>query len=190
MKQWLNQQGQSNVLLTIIIILLVVVVLGGGYYLYSQKGTSDNDTTTNASKEADDESDEDEDADDEGDADENGEATVTDLESISLSNVKDGKGTGTAERKKVDGKYTLAIATKELPDAPENFEYQAWIEKKVPFSRVNLGKLSKEKDGVFTVEFSSGTDYSAHPFVYVTLEPVNDTNDDPNDQVLSGRFAL
>ncbi|OGY79565.1 MAG: hypothetical protein A3B74_02190 [Candidatus Kerfeldbacteria bacterium RIFCSPHIGHO2_02_FULL_42_14] len=178
-------------LLTLIIVLLVVVILGGGYYLYSQKGDTDTKTTTNASKVSD-EADESEDADieDEDAEEEDGEETVTNLESVSLSNVKDGKGIGTAERKKVDGKYTLTMNTKELPDAPENFEYQAWIEKKVPFSRVNVGKLTKEKDGVFNLEFSSGTDYSAHPFVYVTLEPVNDTNDDPNDQVLSGRFAL
>lgn len=176
-----NQKGGSNVLMIIIIGLLVILIGGLGYFLYTEsKNTEGKNTNTVATTENI----------NTGTSNANGDV-ITDRQKIQLSNVYDGKGAGTAEKKNVNGTYTLTIATTDLPKPADDHEYVAWIEKKVPYSNIKAGVLEKESDGVYTLEFTSGTDYGAYLFVYVTSELKNQTGGTmTGDTILSGRFTL
>ena len=185
MKNISNQRG-STALMIVIIVLLLVIIGGGAYFLFMKKDDNSSTNSTNSSAENSDSS---EDSDEAADSGNTNADTVSNQKSAQLINLLDGQGTGTAVHKTVNGKYVLNITTQNLPKPEGGKEYVAWIEKKIPFSQIKVGALDKEKDGVYTVEFTSDTDYSLWRFVYVSIENEKDNVTAPTGpRVLDGNW--
>lgn len=172
----LRDQRGSNALLVIIIVLLVVILGGGGYYFYTTQNDKKDDASSDSSSSSD------------NDTTGNSNSSTASQKTADLVNVKDGKGTGTAVSKLVNGKYVLTITTANLPKPAKGYQYVAWLEKKIPFSQVQAGALDEDDDGVYTLEFKPDNDYTTYRFVYVTLEPTKNDDSAPGEKVLDGNF--
>ena len=183
-----NQQGAANTWLMVVIIVLLVAIIGGMVYFFMMNKKDSSSTNTNsAATSTDEEADEEEADEEDGD-------TITGKKTAVLTNVKDGKGTGTATQFKVNGRYNLEITTTGLPEPADGFVYFAWVEKKIPLSRIEAGELdAKDKgEGIYKLAFDADSDYSTFREVYVTLEPKKeeDRAGTPGEKVLDGLFGL
>lgn len=186
-----NQQGAANTWLMVVIIVLLVAIIGGMVYFFMMNKKENSSTNSNSAAAA---TNTDEEGDAEETADEEDGDTITNKKTAVLTNVKDGKGTGTATQFKVNGRYNLEITTTGLPEAADGFVYFAWVEKKIPLSRIEAGELDTDdkKEGVYTLAFDADSDYSTFREVYVTLEPKkeDDRTGTPGEKVLDGLFGL
>jgi hypothetical protein len=104
-----------------------------------------------------------------------------DVDKAELSDVSGGSATAIATRKYEDGKFTHAVLA-DLPD-PEVGHYEGWLVKEDEL--VSTGEFRVAKGG-FLLEFESGTDYTDHKDVIVSLEETRDAT--PEKHILEGSF--
>ncbi|PCI29972.1 hypothetical protein COB55_01165 [Candidatus Wolfebacteria bacterium] len=102
----------------------------------------------------------------------------------------DTKGTssGLAQSTIKDGKYTLLVSSKDLPDPQGTDFYEGWVVRKgLSFSVVSTGKLEKV-DGVYINMYVSNDDLIDHDFYVLTIEP-DDGNPAPAEHILEGTMS-
>jgi len=110
------------------------------------------------------------------------------VDSVELSDVSGGSGTGEAMREIEDGFYRHVVKAY-LPEPNENQFYEGWLVRPSPFDYFSTGSMVHNESGEWVLEWFGefGQDYSDYMRVVITLE-LDDGNSDPADHVLEGEF--
>ena len=107
-------------------------------------------------------------------------------EIILLKDISGGDGFGTAERSYSADKFNFKIITSLVPP-PENYFYESWLIRDVPYSLVSLGRMNQDESGNYFLEFSGLDEFQNYSKVAITLEP-DDANPQPGTYILEGNF--
>jgi len=108
-------------------------------------------------------------------------------ENALLTDITDGTGFGTAYRNQFDsstGFVHHVIASLDEPQG-SNF-YEGWLVIQNPSHFISTGRMEKDTDGQFVLNFTSPTDYTDHLQVVITLETTADST--PETHILEGSF--
>lgn len=108
-------------------------------------------------------------------------------ETAKLEAVGDYTGDGEATRSFEDGVFSHTV-TADIGDPVEGKFYEGWIVKNGEF--VSTGKLTKNNDGRYVLEFISDNDMSSYNNVVITEETeANGLDNKPEAHVLEGSFS-
>jgi len=104
-----------------------------------------------------------------------------------LSDVSGGNGTGKAFILRKDGKLDFTVSAT-LSDLANGSFYEGWLVKKgsSPVQLVDLGMLTKQKDGSYEVSYESDNTYDGYNFVVITWEQGKVNPNNPGKHILEG----
>ena len=122
-----------------------------------------------------------------------------DLESTeaTLRDVSGGASSGQAKRETLEGRYRHTVKATLAPIDRENFFYEGWLLRPVPFDYFSTGEMVTNFLGEFVLDWNSSTsswqagpstNYWAYTRVIITLE-AKDGNPDPDRHILEGEFG-
>jgi hypothetical protein len=115
-----------------------------------------------------------------------------DLESseATLKDVTGGGASGRATRGTGEGHYYHSVKTSLPTIDREQFFYEGWLVRPVPFDYFSTGEMVTNNLGEFVLEWNGlpGKDYQAYTRVVITLE-AKDGNPDPAKHILEGEFG-
>lgn len=119
-------------------------------------------------------------------------STVLDLQSTeaTLQDVSGGSASGQATRGTRDGRYYHTVKTPLPMIDREEFFYEGWLVRPMPFDYFSTGEMVTNNLGEFILEWDGEAekDYRAYTQVVITLE-AKDGNPDPAKHILEGEFG-
>ena len=80
----------------------------------------------------------------------------------------------------------LLILEADLPEPLEGEFYAGWLIREKPFAFMKLGEMEKNRDGLFSLSYSSNEDLRDHKKVSISIEKVRD--DKPDKNILEGSY--
>ena len=112
------------------------------------------------------------------------------FEQITLEDVTGGSAEGTATRVYDASGMFIHTVDARLPELAEGSVYEGWLVRGVPgdedFDFISTGVMELEGGGMYSLVFSSETDYEAYAGVVITEETVVDET--PEAHILEGSF--
>ncbi len=111
-----------------------------------------------------------------------------DVDKAELKDASGGNASGLATRKWANGKFEHSVLA-DLPDPESGKFYQGWLVKSEEgdedYSIVSTGRMQLAKGG-WSLQFSSGIDYSEYAKVKISQEEISDRT--PEKTILEGDF--
>ncbi len=105
---------------------------------------------------------------------------------IYLADIANGEAKGEAAYRFLNDQYEHLVVA-ELPKPADGYFYEGWLVRTELKSQISMGKLFKQADGRYTLDFRDARNYSDFNQVAVTLEP-DDGNPEPGPTILIGGY--